>query len=169
MSTQQRRFVGRYDTARREWCVDVVDGDVTRPLEIRGLDGGRYPPHSPTGHAWGYGGSGPAQLAHDLLWAALGFEPTADMYHAYKAAVIARLPIDQGFELTEGQVVGWIIARLPSEPGWPRPNPPEAYVTKTGRVMTDAEIEALADEAERGYDVSGLQGHRRPRGGLEDS
>lgn len=30
------------------------------------------------------------------------------------------------------------------------------YVTKTGRVLTDADIEALADEAERGYDVSHL-------------
>lgn len=28
------------------------------------------------------------------------------------------------------------------------------YVTKTGKVLTDEDIEALADEAERGYDVS---------------
>ena len=30
------------------------------------------------------------------------------------------------------------------------------YRTKTGRILTDAEIEALADEAERGYDVTHL-------------
>ncbi len=30
------------------------------------------------------------------------------------------------------------------------------YRTKTGRVLTDADFEALADEAERGYDVSHL-------------
>jgi hypothetical protein len=30
------------------------------------------------------------------------------------------------------------------------------YVTKTGRVLTAADIEALAEEAERGYDVSHL-------------
>jgi len=30
------------------------------------------------------------------------------------------------------------------------------YVTPKGRVLTDADIEALSDEAERGYDVSGL-------------
>lgn len=28
-----------------------------------------------------------------------------------------------------------------------------AYVTKTGRVLTDADIEAYADEAEHGYDL----------------
>ena len=32
-------------------------------------------------------------------------------------------------------------------------------VTKTGKVLTDADIEALADEAEAGYDVS----HLRPK------
>jgi hypothetical protein len=30
------------------------------------------------------------------------------------------------------------------------------YRTKSGRVLTDAEIEALADEAERGYDIDHL-------------
>ena len=33
---------------------------------------------------------------------------------------------------------------------------PRPYRTKTGRVLTDADIEALADEAERGYDVEHL-------------
>ena len=33
---------------------------------------------------------------------------------------------------------------------------PRTYRTKTGRVLTDADIEALADEAERGYDVERL-------------
>src|SRR4051812_37208194 len=30
----------------------------------------------------------------------------------------------------------------------------DRFVTKTGKVLTDEDIEALADEAERGYDVS---------------
>lgn len=36
--------------------------------------------------------------------------------------------------------------------------PPQGqpYVTKTGRELSDADIQALADEAERGYDVSHL-------------
>lgn len=32
----------------------------------------------------------------------------------------------------------------------------EPLVTRSGRTMTDDEVEALADEAERGYDVSHL-------------
>jgi hypothetical protein len=35
--------------------------------------------------------------------------------------------------------------------------------TQTGRVLTDAEIEALADEAARGYDVERLKRRRRGR------
>jgi hypothetical protein len=35
----------------------------------------------------------------------------------------------------------------------------EEYVTKSGRVLTDADIQELADEAERGYDVSHLMGN----------
>jgi hypothetical protein len=35
--------------------------------------------------------------------------------------------------------------------------------TKTGHVLTNAEIEALADEAERGYDVNQLKARRRGR------
>ena len=37
------------------------------------------------------------------------------------------------------------------------------YKTKTGRDLTDAEIETLADEAERGYDVDELITRRRGR------
>jgi hypothetical protein len=37
------------------------------------------------------------------------------------------------------------------------------YTTKTGRELTDADIEELADEAERGYDVDDLKRRRRGR------
>ncbi len=40
---------------------------------------------------------------------------------------------------------------------------PKPYTTKTGRVLSDADIEALADEAERGYDVEDLKRRRRGR------
>lgn len=38
-----------------------------------------------------------------------------------------------------------------------------SYTTKTGRVLIDADIEALADEAERGYEVEDLKRRRRGR------
>ncbi len=37
------------------------------------------------------------------------------------------------------------------------------YTTKTGRELTDADIEKLADEAEQGYDVDDLKRRRRGR------
>lgn len=37
--------------------------------------------------------------------------------------------------------------------------PDEVIRTMTGRVMTEEELEELAAEAERGYDVSDLSGH----------
>jgi uncharacterized protein (DUF4415 family) len=40
---------------------------------------------------------------------------------------------------------------------------PKTYVTKTGKVLTDADIEQLADEAERGYDAETLKSRRRGR------
>jgi hypothetical protein len=39
----------------------------------------------------------------------------------------------------------------------------KAYKTKTGKVLADADIEAMADEAERGYDVEMLKSRRRGR------
>lgn len=43
------------------------------------------------------------------------------------------------------------------------PETSRTYTTKTGRELTDADIEALADEAERGYDVDDLKSRRRGR------
>jgi hypothetical protein len=41
----------------------------------------------------------------------------------------------------------------------------KTYTTRTGKVLTDADIEAIADEVEQGdYDVEVLMSRRRPRG-----
>jgi hypothetical protein len=39
----------------------------------------------------------------------------------------------------------------------------KTHKTKTGKVLTDADIEKMADEAERGYDVEELLKRRRGR------
>ena len=39
----------------------------------------------------------------------------------------------------------------------------KSYTTKSGKVVTDVEIEAMADEAERGYDPEVLKARRRGR------
>lgn len=61
--------------------------------------------HSPDGFEWGYGGSGPAQLALAILADCLGDDDTAVQLHQqFKFGVIARLPRNEGWTLTERQV-----------------------------------------------------------------
>jgi len=60
--------------------------------------------HSPTGFEWGYGGSGPAQLALALLADHLGNDHEAVVLHqSFKFAVVARLP-KRGWSLTSREV-----------------------------------------------------------------
>jgi hypothetical protein len=60
--------------------------------------------HSPTGFEWGYGGSGPAQLALALLAHHLNDDELAVAHHQpFKWAVVAKLPQD-GWILTSQQI-----------------------------------------------------------------
>ena len=57
--------------------------------------------HSPTGFEWGYGGSGPAQLALALLADCLGNDVEAVLLHQdFKREVVASLRYP-GWQLTE--------------------------------------------------------------------
>lgn len=77
--------------------VTVEEGDARRPLDPR-LD---LRNHSPTGFEWGYGGSGPAQLALALAADALGDDEHAqDVYQRLKFKLIGELA-KEGWELTE--------------------------------------------------------------------
>jgi hypothetical protein len=62
--------------------------------------------HSPTGFCWGYNGSGPAQLALAILLDHLNGDRAyaLSIYQDFKDKVIARLPIDEDFVLTDQQV-----------------------------------------------------------------
>jgi hypothetical protein len=64
--------------------------------------------HSPDGHSWGYHGSGPAQLALDILWDFLGHEPSPTLYQRFKDEVIAKFPQDSGFVLTDVEIQDWL-------------------------------------------------------------
>lgn len=60
--------------------------------------------HSPAGFEWGYGGSGPAQLALALAADVLGDDEAAlGVYQRLKARLVGRLPAD-GWTLTEGEL-----------------------------------------------------------------
>ena len=78
-------------------AIVTVDG---RPLNPR-LDLWN---HSPTGFEWGYGGSGPAQLALAILADHLGNDEQAfNFHHRFKWSVIAELP-RRSWTLTSQQI-----------------------------------------------------------------
>jgi hypothetical protein len=93
----------KFYVARREpdgkWRV-LVDG--TTRLKVR-LD---LANHSPTGFNWGYGGSGPAQLALAILADALGNDKAALALHqAFKFKMIGPLPQNLPWRLEWRDVV----------------------------------------------------------------
>ncbi len=55
--------------------------------------------HSPDGFAWGYGGSGPAQLALAILIEIIGEEQAKQHYQEFKNNLIATLKIDESHEI----------------------------------------------------------------------
>lgn len=86
-------------TGRREGHVALVTVNG-RPLDPRP----DLRNHSPTGFEWGYGGSGPAQLALALLADHLADDERAmSLYQRFKFAVVAGLP-HHGWSLTSREI-----------------------------------------------------------------
>jgi hypothetical protein len=82
-------------------AVVVFDGNESRGLNPR-FDLGN---HSPSGFEWGYGGSGPAQLALALAADVLADDETAlGVYQRLKRCVVCKFPVD-GWEMTENELV----------------------------------------------------------------
>jgi hypothetical protein len=82
--------------------VTITDGSGSRPLNPR-FD---LFNHSPTGFNWGYGGSGPAQLALALLADATGNDELAlRLRHPFKFSVVARWPSGQPWSITEDVIL----------------------------------------------------------------
>lgn len=85
--------------------VRVSDGTVSRPLPWR-LD---LMNKSPTGLEWGYGGSGPGQLALAILADATGDDDLAVRLHQpFKWAWIAPLPRRAGWTIPEESVLQFV-------------------------------------------------------------
>ena len=81
--------------------VYVVTDTRREPLPLR-LD---LRNHSPTGFAWGYGGSGPAQLALALLANTVGDEEALAWYQPFKWRMVATLPRDRGWKMTPAEIL----------------------------------------------------------------
>lgn len=83
-------------TAEVGTCKVTVDGKPLPPrLDVRN--------HSPTGFEWGYGGSGPAQLALAILCKHCGKDRAQDLYQHFKREVIASLP-HEGWTMTSEDI-----------------------------------------------------------------
>ena len=63
--------------------------------------------HSPDGFAWGYGGSGPAQLALALLLKVTFQENAFQAHQDFKREVVAHWPRDEDFHTTLDAVQEW--------------------------------------------------------------
>jgi len=74
--------------------------------------------HSTQGQLeWGYGGSGPADLALSVLVdAGLSRDEALSLHQAFKCDIIAKLPHDL-WSLTENEVNAWIKAHAVKEGG----------------------------------------------------
>jgi hypothetical protein len=100
MATSDYRGVRRPDGVRICRCI----GEAQEPLDMR-LDLWN---HSPTGGEWGYGGSGPAQLALAILADATGDDELAlDHHQAFKWEVVARWQ-RSFFYITRANVLNWV-------------------------------------------------------------
>lgn len=83
------------------------------------LDGGReyslphIRRHSPTGYEWGYGGSGPADLALSILTDLIGFARAVEHYMDFKSDVVSKIPTS-GAVLSESQILDWLRSKVRS-------------------------------------------------------
>lgn len=113
-------YVGRRDAstvAGKEHAgsnpqVMLIDSGQERPLE-EATEPVDYPITVSGEFEWGYGGSGPINLAAAILNDALGFLPAASVVMDFCDSVIAELPRLE-FELTPDVLQTWIDARLAS-------------------------------------------------------
>lgn len=109
----QRIYYGFRTAAGCEVMVVEADGSrrsltPARSLTIRN--------HSPTGFEWGYGGSGPAQLALALLLDMFDSVEIAEQgYQQFKGCVTCRMPPKQ-WELTAGELQFWMQTSVDNQP-----------------------------------------------------
>ena len=91
--------------------IDSTTGSIKRlnPLPSQNIIN-----HSPDGFNWGYGGSGPAQLALALLLRFTDKETARNNYQKFKWDVVANLP-QSNFVMTDQTIQEWLNVHLKKE------------------------------------------------------
>jgi hypothetical protein len=84
----------------------TIDGTPLSPARSQSIVN-----HSPDGFSWGYGGSGPAQLALALLLEFADDQFARRYYQDFKWDIIAELPDMRHFEMDESVITNWIATK----------------------------------------------------------
>jgi hypothetical protein len=110
MSESERRYVGIPHAAVYVHCAGPDGSSRVEPLR-------HIVYHSPSGLNWGYGGSGPADLALSILADHLGERRLMPRQHAFEARALRAIERTRAFRLH--QQLKWdLIAGLPQDEAW---------------------------------------------------
>ena len=145
--------------------VTAEDGAGSRPLDPR-YD---LRNHSPTGFAWGYGGSGPAQLALALCADALGDDGRAEgVYQEVKFRLVAGLPAG-GWALSEREVLDTIRAVEAERAARQAEQTADAVTPEPAATPLTRRLDRHLDDlsAERPADATDREAVDRERGWME--
>jgi hypothetical protein len=93
------------DRAQRGGTWVTINGKRLRPMRSQQLLN-----HSPDGFDWGYGGSGPAQLALAIALTFCRPSTAVRLYQDFKWQFVATLP-PEGFELDTAVVQSWFLLK----------------------------------------------------------
>ena len=88
------------------------DGKVLSPFKSQ-----KVHDHSPNGFNWGYGGSGPAQLALALLLEETDKDTAISLYHTFKGEMIAKLEVGNGWTLFSEEIQDWLAKAVTRKGG----------------------------------------------------
>jgi hypothetical protein len=114
-----KTYFGTYLPGVADHKVAVRDDETGETLPLR-----HHVRHSPAGFNWGYGGSGPSELARCILidhlvpddWRELIVNDydrlvPSYLYQQFKADVVAQWPMNRGWELTSDELDNWLKAK----------------------------------------------------------
>lgn len=87
-----------------ENTITVSDEKGTRPLK-------HIVYHSPTGMEWGYGGSGPSDLARSILADFAGIKVADMFYQEFKRDFIAKQP-EKEFQISGQEILDWLKRKI---------------------------------------------------------